>query len=67
MSFMTDSQAAAPWQHWAVLALRILLAAFFVYVAARNLYGDEAMASDFETSRAARPAGALGRTTSSAS
>jgi hypothetical protein len=48
MSLMTQSQAAAPWQHWAVMGLRILLAAFFIYVAARNLNGDEAMASDFE-------------------
>lgn len=48
MSLMTQSQAAAPWQQWAVMGLRVLLAAFFVYVAARNLNGDEAMAADFE-------------------
>ncbi len=47
MSLMTDS-SSAPWQHWAVLGLRILLAAFFVFVAVRNLKGDEAMAADFE-------------------
>jgi putative oxidoreductase len=48
MSLMTTAQAGASWPHWAVLSVRILLAAFFVYVAARNLNGDEAMSADFE-------------------
>jgi putative oxidoreductase len=32
---------------WALLLLRVALAAFFVFAAARNLAGDEQMATDF--------------------
>ena len=33
--------------HWTLTALRILVAAFFVFMAAKNLAGDETIASDF--------------------
>lgn len=48
MSLLTGTQADVSWQHWAVMALRVLLAAFFVFVAIRNLNGDEAMSTDFQ-------------------
>ncbi len=48
MTLMDETRTAATTSpHQAVLAVRFLLAAFFVFVACKNLAGDEAMAGDF--------------------
>jgi uncharacterized membrane protein YphA (DoxX/SURF4 family) len=48
MSLLTSSAWNGGWQQWGLLSLRLLMAAFFLMVAAKNLAGDEAMAADFQ-------------------
>jgi putative oxidoreductase len=47
MSLM-DSAPAPAGTHWSLWALRAVLAAFFLFMAVKNLAGDDAMAADFE-------------------